>query len=186
MNIYDFDHTIYNGDSTIDFFKFLIKKKPSILLSAPKQFWGFLLYGIKKIDKTELKEYFFSFLTNVDVDLYIEEFWSLHKNKIFDWYKNQMSETDIIISASPHFLLEPIMNQLKTKNLIASKVNKKTGKFDGKNCYGEEKVKRLIEEMNISSCEKFYSDSYSDAPLARISREAYLIKNGKIYNWEVQ
>ena len=35
MNVYDFDDTIYDGDSSIDFFKFFIKKDPSVITYAP-------------------------------------------------------------------------------------------------------------------------------------------------------
>ena len=36
LSVYDFDGTIYDGDSTLDFIKFLIKKKKSILFNIPK------------------------------------------------------------------------------------------------------------------------------------------------------
>ena len=35
MNVYDFDGTIYDGDSSLDFFKFFIKKDPRILTFTP-------------------------------------------------------------------------------------------------------------------------------------------------------
>ena len=35
MNVYDFDGTIYKGDSSLDFFKFFIKKDPKILAFTP-------------------------------------------------------------------------------------------------------------------------------------------------------
>lgn len=30
MNVYDFDKTIYNGDSTIDFYLYSLRKKPQL------------------------------------------------------------------------------------------------------------------------------------------------------------
>ena len=32
INLFDFDETIYDGDSTVDFFKFIFKKKPLTIL----------------------------------------------------------------------------------------------------------------------------------------------------------
>ena len=61
-------------------------------------------------------------------------------NKIM-FYLDKKNNTDIIISASPEFLLKPVSKKLKFK-LIATKVDKKRGLFLGKNCYGKEKVKR--------------------------------------------
>ena len=35
MNVYDFDKTIYDGDSTADFYIFSLKRHKKILLLAP-------------------------------------------------------------------------------------------------------------------------------------------------------
>ena len=56
MNVYDFDGTIYDGDSSIDFYLFCIKRKPSILFrSIIKQLSGAILYAIKRIPKEKKK-----------------------------------------------------------------------------------------------------------------------------------
>ena len=47
MNVYDFDKTIYNGDSTLDFYIFSIKKNLLLLRYFPKQFSGIILYHLK-------------------------------------------------------------------------------------------------------------------------------------------
>ncbi len=76
MNVYDFDGTIYDGDSSVDFFLYALKQKPPLLRYVPRQVWGFILYGLKHINKTELKEYFFSFLSGIDVAILTEDFWN--------------------------------------------------------------------------------------------------------------
>ena len=63
-------------------------------------------------------------------------------------------------------------------------MNKKTGEIVGENCYGEEKVKRLLDEMKINNCEEFYSDSLSDEPLANIAKKSFIVSKNKIYNWK--
>ena len=186
MNIYDFDGTIYNGDSSVDFFLYAVKHKPTVLRYLPKQIVGFVLYAIKKIDKTKLKEYFFSFLRGIDAEALSVAFWEQNKNKVFDWYIKQQAEDDIIISASPEFLLKPICNQLKICYLIASKVEPTTGKFTGKNCRGAEKVNRLREELNVSRIDNFYSDSVSDLHLAQLADNAFFIKHGKVMRWDYE
>ena len=66
MNVYDFDGTIYDGDSSIDFYLFCIKRKPSILFrSIIKQLSGAILYAIKRIPKEKKKKKYFSFLKYV-------------------------------------------------------------------------------------------------------------------------
>lgn len=184
MNVYDFDGTIYDGDSTIDFYIYAIKRNPSVLLYLPKQAWGFVLYISKRIDKTKFKEYFFSFLNAIDADELKEAFWNQNQHKIFNWYLKQQKQEDIIISASPKFLLQPICNRLEISHLIASEVDPKTGVFIGENCRGQEKVERLKSEYNITHIDNFYSDSYSDLPLAKIADNAFLVNKGIVRNWE--
>ena len=54
LNVYDFDKTIYDGDSSIDFYLFCLKRKKSIILLLPKQVFAMILYKLKIKDK----EYF--------------------------------------------------------------------------------------------------------------------------------
>ncbi len=185
MNVYDFDGTIYNGDSSIDFFKFVAKREPAILKKLPSLAKGVLKYIFKQIDKKALKEHYFSFLSLVDGGKYAELFWEEHKGRICKWYLAQQSENDVIISASPEFLLAPICKELGIKNLIASKVNVHTGKFLSPNCKGEEKVKLFKEIFPDSHIDNFYSDSESDLPLAREAENAYFVKNSVISVWKL-
>ena len=66
INSYDFDKTIYDGDSSADFYKYCLKRNKKVLLQVPVQLWGTLLYVIKIIDKTKFKEKIFSFLKRID------------------------------------------------------------------------------------------------------------------------
>lgn len=183
MNVFDFDGTIYAGDSTVDFFLYALKQKPTILRYVPKQVWGFLLYGLKRISKTELKEYFFSFLSGIYAEKMSEDFWNQNHHKIYRWYLDQQEPDDIIISASPEFLLKPICQRLGVHHLIASKVDTCSGRFSGENCRGSEKVRRLEAEYHVTRIDNFYSDSYSDFPLKQIADKAFLIIDGNVRKW---
>lgn len=184
MNVYDFDGTIYDGDSTVDFFLYSLKRNPALLRYLPKQGWGFLLYVCKRISKTQLKEYFFSFLKGIDGQCYVDLFWQENQEKIYEWYLKQQKPDDIIISASPVFLLEPICSRIGIKHLIASQVDSKTGVYSGENCRGQEKVRRLADEYNVTHIDSFYSDSQSDLPLAKIADAAYLVESGVVKEWK--
>lgn len=71
INGYDFDKTIYDGDSSVDFYKFCLKKNKKVLLMLPIQIYGLILYILGIIEKTKFKEYVFSFLKKIDdVDSY--------------------------------------------------------------------------------------------------------------------
>lgn len=185
MNVYDFDKTIYNGDSTLDFYFFCLKKKTFIVKHFPKQFYSALCYKFKKITKTEFKESFYTFLYDLnDIDNLLEQFWNKNQNKIKNFYLKQKEDNDVIISASPTFLLEPICMKLNIKYLIASKVDKHSGKYFGTNCYGEEKVKRFNEIFPNSSIDNFYSDSLSDTPIAKLAKQAFLVSGNSIKEWK--
>ena len=183
MNVYDFDGTIYDGDSTVDFFLFVLKRKPALIRYVPVQSWGFLRYGLKKIGKTELKESFFSFLPGIDVQKLTEDFWDLNQHRIYKWYLDQQQPDDIVISASPEFLLKPICRRLGIAHLIASKVDPRSGKFTGENCRGKEKVRRLDAEYHVTCIDCFYTDSHSDEPLAQIANRAFLVDKGVVTEW---
>ena len=83
INVYDFDKTIYDGDSSVDFYLFCLRKKPSIILLLPIMLFTYILYILGLKDKKCLKECFFSFLRKIDnIDEYIEEFWKKNTKKI--------------------------------------------------------------------------------------------------------
>ena len=183
VNVYDFDGTIYQGDSSIDFWKFCARRHPKTLMNLPTFGISYIKYLFGRCDKTELKESFFSFLrylSNVDADISL--FWDNHYSKIHSWYLPERDDSDVIISASPDFLLNPVAERFGV-SLIASRVDKMSGKFSGKNCKGEEKVRRFSVEFPDVRISRFYSDSLSDSPLAVLSDEAYLISDDSILPW---
>lgn len=184
MNVYDFDKTIYDGDSTADFYLFSLKRHKKIITLAPSLFGAFMKYYVFKIGtKTDFKQVMYRFLRYCDTDRDIADFWEINKNKIKKYYLNQKKDDDVIISASPEFLLEPIMRILNINTLMASRVDKHTGIYDGINCHGKEKVLRFYDKFPNGKIEEFYSDSYSDTPLAEIANKAYIIKGEKLSKW---
>lgn len=184
MNVYDFDKTIYDGDSTADFIFYCIKSYPKVLLNLPITAGAYFLYVTHIFSKTQFKEKMYGFLKFVpDIDSAVEKFWSIKKSKIKSWYKEQHRDDDLIISASPEFLLTPICKELDVA-LIASLVDKKSGKYTGENCHGKEKVKRMYEKNADIQVEEFYSDSLSDTPLAKEASVAFLVDGDKRTPWK--
>jgi phosphatidylglycerophosphatase C len=179
-NVYDFDNTIYRGDSSVDFFRHCAAKFPRAFGSAIASAPWFLLMLLGLADKTRVKQRFYRYLKFVpDVGEEVERFWLTHDKNLKDWYFAQKREDDWIISASPEFLLEPLMKRLGL-TMIASRVIPHTGVYEGQNCHGEEKVRRMRELDPEAQIDAFYSDSRSDTPLARLARTAYLVKGDAI------
>ena len=185
MNVYDFDKTIYDGDSTADFYIFSLKRHKKILLLAPSLIGAFLKFYVFKIGtKTQFKEKMYKFLKYCDIQKDINDFWNINIDKIKPFYKNQQQKDDVIISASPEFLLAPICKTLKINYLMASVVDEHTGKYNGINCHGEEKVRRYREMFGDTKIHEFYSDSYSDTPLAKISEKTFIVKGNRLLDWD--
>ena len=151
----------------------------------PYQACVFLLYVFGIYSKTQFKERFYKFFKSVkNIETEVERFWDKNIKGIKKWYLDNQKDTDIIISASPEFLLKPICNRLGIKSLIASKVNLNDGKYTGLNCYGEEKVSRLRSEMGDIKYDYFYSDSLSDEPLALLSdKESFIVIGNTLIPW---
>jgi phosphoserine phosphatase len=182
MNVYDFDGTIYDGDSAIDFYKYCVKKDARLLRYLPAQLLGFLGYAFKRTDTTRMKQIFYSYFRGVeDMDRRVSDFWDIHMGKIQAWYLARKRPDDIVISASPSFLLhEACVKRLEIRTLIASEVDRHSGECLGANCRGEEKVRRLRNVLPNAVIDEMYSDSKADLPLMRIAKAAYFVKRGHI------
>ena len=179
-NVYDFDNTIYRGDSSVDFFRHCAAKFPRAYLSAIAAAPWFAAMVLGLAEKTRVKERFYRYLRQVpDVREEVERFWLTHDKNLKAWYFAQKREDDLIISASPEFLLEPLMNRLGLA-LIASRVVPETGVYEGLNCHGEEKVRRMREAEPETQIDGFYSDSKSDTPLAKLARNAFMVTGDEI------
>lgn len=175
MNVYDFDKTIFYPDSMMLFTVFCIKRHPKLLFTyVPRLCKCTILYvfGRIKTDRLHAKaNSIIKYLDNPDID--ITEYWEEYEKNISSWYIKQKREDDLIISASPEYLLRPIANKLNV-NLIGTIVDKESGAMIGNVRVAKEKAKYFIEK-DMPLIENFYSDSLSDMPIALLSEKAFLV-----------
>ena len=184
MNVFDFDETIYHGDSTRDFVLFCMKRHPKALLYTPYIGYAALRYYLFHCgNKTQFKEKMYRFLKACDTENDVESFWSTHIDGIKAYYIKMRRDDDLIISASPEFLLKPLEKKLHF-TVIASRVNPADGTTTGENCYHAEKVRRLREQYPDAEIDEFYSDSYSDEPLALLAKKAYIVDGETLIEWD--
>ena len=185
MNVFDFDGTIYHGDSSYDFFFYCLKKYPRTRVKVFPVIWYGLGFALRIVKKKVFKQKLFSIVSKIEnIDGAVADFWQIHKKKIHKWYMEMKQPTDVIISASPEFLLEPICKELGAECLMATRVDNKTGLFDGENCHGKEKVTRFYEKYPEGEIDRFYSDLYCDTPLAKIAKEAFIVKGERLTPWK--
>lgn len=184
MNTYDFDKTIYINDSSADFYVWCFRRHPGAFLKTlPCSGVKALLYACGKIETRELKQQLFSFLRNIDdIERETELFWDEKIGGVGQWYLERQKPDDLIISASPEFLLRPVARRLGFA-LMATPMDEKTGEITGPNCHDHEKVRRFYEAHPQGHTEEFYSDSLSDSPMARIADKAFLVNRGELSPW---
>lgn len=185
MNAYDFDETVYYGDSEFHFIEYIFAKYPSMKKYARRyKFYRFLQKKLKLISRDAARVKIFAFLKVLDnVDKELAEFWAIHEKNLKKWYLDVKTTGDVIVSATPGFILEPIAEKLGVK-LIATRMDKKTGELSGTYNYGDEKVRRFKEIYGDVRPEKFYSDSYSDEPMAKLAAEAFMVNGDDIEPWD--
>lgn len=182
MRVYDWDKTIYDGDSSFDFICYLLFHYHRTCRYLPVMLMYSLAYLLHLVKKQYFKEkifYIFHYVDNMPQATSL--FCQSHLKYIKHFY--QQEEDDLIISASPEFLIKEFAKQLGIKNVLASPVDCYSGKYYGFNCHGQEKVKRFYAQYPNGKISVFYSDSLSDSPLARIAKKAYLVKKNKLLTW---
>jgi len=186
INVYDFDHTIYDGDASVDFILYCMLRHPRTWKYFPSQGIAIMKYLLDDMSRKEIKQVAFAFLRDIpDVENLVRRFWDSHEHKIKPWYLAQKQTTDLIISASPEFLLKPIAEKLGIATPIATVMDPQTGKINGENCRAKEKVTRFkaaYPSAHITAC---YSDSLSDTPLLELADNAYIVKKHTITELQV-
>lgn len=178
MNGYDFDNTIYDGESLLDFFFFCLSKDKRLLLCFPVVIKNLFLYAVQYIELEDVlkdaDKYSYLYVDNKDFISYlVEEFWKKNKYKLKKKYLDKITNDDVIITACPNFLIDGIRDMLNTQNIISSVISE-NGKIDFL-CFKENKYKKFIELYN-KPLDCFYTDSYNDVSMLLHANNSYIVR----------
>ena len=185
MNVYDFDNTIYDGESTFDFYLYCVKHHPMALKFLFVVTWSLIKYKLCMISEEQLQiladKYVVDFLRCCpDVKDLSEKFWCTHFKKIKSFYLNTRKDDDVIVTASFGFLLRTAFERLGIRYSICSEVDLDKCKVLCL-CYRKNKVNLFREKYDISSVEDVYTDSDNDEALMKLAgRNVYLVKGNRI------
>lgn len=185
MNVYDFDNTIYDGESIVDFFLFLLKKDYKLLRYFPHIIVFLVKYKLNKISvediSNSIEKLSLSFFKNKDYDYksLVKEFWNKNINKLKPQFLEQLKSDDLIITGCPNFLIEHIKDELKVKDIICTQFNLVTKKLEFL-CFGKNKVVAYNKIYKNKRIKKFYTDSLADIPFMKISDEVYFVNKNQI------
>ena len=184
MNVYDFDNTIYRGESVFDFYLFSVRKNPRLIRFLPLVIRTLWRYKKCKITQEELdaiaKEYASEFVREVsDLPGWVKEFWDKNERKIKPWYLERKREDDVIVSASFDVILEEICPRIGIHRYLSSKIDPETGEVK-ELCFGAHKPRLWQEAFPGQTIDAFYTDSAIDSPMVGLSEHAYLVKKREI------
>jgi HAD superfamily hydrolase (TIGR01490 family) len=189
---FDFDGTITNKDTLLEFITYT-KGKKKLYRGLIKFLPYLILMKLKLYPNWKLKEIIFSYyFKGISLNQFNEwgenfsiKISSIVRPKAVLAIENHLKNGDnvIIISASIENWIIPWAKKIGLINVLSTKIEvdktgKLTGKFLTKNCYGLEKVKRLIEIYpNKESFELIaYGDSNGDKELIKFADKGFYNK----------
>ena len=184
MNVYDFDNTIYDGESVFDFYIFLLKKDFSLIRMMPKVMSVYLRYKRCIISGKELLEIAEKYAEEIlarfpDMEKLAAEFWDINQKKIKKFYIENQREDDVILSASCGFLLRDICSRIGIKNVLASEIDLDTGKIT-RVCFSSAKPEVFKKHFGDAEIDSFYTDSLNDKSMFEYAKNVYMVKGNKI------
>ncbi|NEO84356.1 MAG: HAD-IB family hydrolase [Spirulina sp. SIO3F2] len=158
---FDFDDTLTRHDSFLPFLRFCV--------GWPRFCWGLLVlsptlsaYMLKLIPNWQAKEKFLTyFLAGQNVETLRSRVQTFATQQLptflrpeaierLRWHQAQGHQV-ILVSASPELYLEPWAQTMGIETVLGSQLEVVkggyTGRLAGKNCYGQEKVDRLQQEL---------------------------------------
>lgn len=189
---FDLDGTITPRDTYKDMLLYGLIKRPHRAFLIIFSVYDFILYKIGKntntlVKKNLLKRVFgkmpvtkASKISCAYAVLLLK--YSIKKQALVTLNKHKKKgDRVVLVSASFDFYVNEIAKQLGIDEVIATKAevenNKLTGRLDGENCYGTEKIVRIKKVVNLDDYSKIitYTDHHSDLPLLNIATAAYAV-----------
>lgn len=185
MNVFDFDGTIYDGESSVEFILEYIRHDKRILKFVPDIAKAVVKYKRGKITFDDFVNNYAAkvteFFSENDVDLMplVKDFWDRHEKKIKPLYSQVRRDDDVIITASPEFMMRDICERIGVKNLIATDFDIKTGEVR-KACFREGKIPCFREVYPDGVIDDFYTDSLNDEFMFPLAKRVFMVKKHKV------
>jgi phosphatidylglycerophosphatase C len=185
---FDFDGTITTKDSLLEIIKFL-KGRTAFYTGILLNIHWFMANQINLISAALLKEKILSYFFSGTPQDFFQEQCDLFSERHLPGFirKGTIAEMDrlrlegfemVIVSASAENWIRGFANRLSLE-LIATKLEVKngliTGKLEGKNCSGGEKVIRIKERWDLTGYEEIYvyGDTRADKPMMALATRSF-------------
>ena len=183
LQVFDFDNTLYRGESAVDFALFLIRRRKRIILWLPKIFWNLLRYKLCMIREDSMEAQLDRFMQRClppekELTHLVGQFWKKNLHRLNKQMLRRIRPGDAVISAGPDFLLRPIRAHLCGAALICSKVDLRQMRVAYLN-FSSRKAQRYRAVFGNAPVSAFYTDSYFDRAMMQLSERVYLVKKGR-------
>lgn len=209
---FDFDDTLAKGDSIFPFLLYAIKRGYAPKWQLFKAAAGFLRWKIQPSSGRAVKEWSLSFIkdrTVEEMDELARDFFRDVQQKAFftdaapELFRlRELGAQIVIVSASSDLYMKVLPEFLPIDAVISTTCGVADGKYTGKigkNCKGEEKVRRInawLQERGLSIDKEHsagYGDSPSDAPMLLLTASPNLVNpkrkllkaipDGTVHHW---
>ena len=157
--VFDLDGTLTTKDTLLEFIKFVC--------GVPRFYWGFLLFcpililmKLHLFPNWKAKQMFFSHFYKgweyndfkAKGQLFANEIEKMENRKMLEKLNDHLNHSDVVyvISASIFEWVQPWCEKIGVSRVLATQIEVDangiiSGRFATKNCYGKEKVRRLLE-----------------------------------------
>lgn len=210
---FDFDDTLAKGDSIFPFLLYCIKRGIAPKHQLFKAAAGFLRWKIQPSSGRAVKEWSLSYIkdrTVEEMDGIARDFFRDVQQKAFfadaapELFRlREQGVKIVIVSASSDLYMKVLPEFLPVDAVISTVCETRDGRYTGKigkNCKGEEKVRRIeawLKEQGLSIDKEHsagYGDSPSDAPMLLLTASPNLVNpkrklvqnvpQGRILRWK--
>lgn len=180
MNVFDFDNTIYDGESSLDFFVFCVKRKPSLARHLPGAMAMVAKYKRGIVPEKEVMEFCAKMLLCLvphrsEIQKMTDMFWKKNRQKLKPEIMNIIHDGDVIISASPSFMFDNIRDIFENVRIISTEIELESGKIK-ELCYGANKADMFRRIYPGVRPDNFYTDNINDMPMIQLSERAWLVE----------
>ncbi|MBO4865794.1 MAG: haloacid dehalogenase-like hydrolase [Ruminococcus sp.] len=184
IKVFDFDNTLYHGESSIDLAFYLIRRNKRILLYVPSILINLAKYKMCIVDREKAEQEINDFLKIAVKDKYeaaeiVESFWAENIHRLDHNIIKRVGKEDVIITAGPDMLINAIKDKLGTENIISSVIDPDKREMVYFN-FGENKAKRYKEVYGDTPIDSFYTDSFNDKPLMKLANNVYIVEKGRL------
>lgn len=209
---FDFDDTLAKGDSIFPFLLYCIKRGLAPKTQLFKAAAGFLRWKIQPSSGRAVKEMTLSFIkgrTVEEMDAIARDFFRDVQQKFFfeeaapELFRlREQGAKIVVVSASSDLYMKVLPEFLPVDAVISTVCETLDGRYSGKigkNCKGEEKVRRInawlqAQGLSIDKAKSAgYGDSPSDAPMLLLTSKPTLVNpkrklvkripDGRIVHW---